>query len=264
MTRRLAGRRSNTLAQRKRGRYIKARPPRGRPNDIAFDATIRHAAPHQIHREKGNLALALRAEDLQEKVRVRRAANLILFVVDASWSMAASDRMEATKGAVMSLLIDAYQRRDRVGLIIFQRNRARVILPPTSSVELAQKALKDIPVGGKTPLSSGLYVAYQVMTAARRREPELRPLMILLTDGAGNVSMTGLPPQEEALRMAVVIREAGFQSVVINMEHPAFDRGLAKQLADALGAPCYSLPTLRAESLVETVERELNRWGSGP
>ncbi len=264
MTRRVSGKRSHTLSQRKRGRYIKARPVRGRPQDIAFDATIRQAAPYQIHRDKGNLALALRPQDLQDKVRVRRAANLILFVVDASWSMAASDRMEATKGAVMSLLVDAYQRRDKVGLITFQRDRARVILPPTSSVELAQRALRDIPVGGKTPLSSGLYTAYRVMTTARRREPEVRPLMILLTDGAGNVSMAGLPPQEEALRMAAVIRDAGFQSVVINMEHPAFDRGLAKELADVLGAPCYSLPTLRAENLVETVERALGRWGSGP
>jgi len=264
MTRHVAGKRSPTLAQRKRGRYIKARPVRGRPRDIAFDATIRQAAPYQKYREKGNLALALERQDLQEKVRVRRAANLILFVVDASWSMAASERMEATKGAVMSLLVDAYQRRDKVGLIVFQRNRARVILPPTSSVELAQKALQDVPVGGKTPLSSGLYVAYQVLTAARRRDPEIRPLMILLTDGAGNVSMAGLPPQEEALRMAAVIREAGIQSVVINMEHPAFDRGLAQQLADVLAAPCYTLPTLRAESLVQTVERELDRWGSGP
>jgi len=257
LTRRRAGKRSVTYASRKRGRYIKARPMKGRLTDVAFDASIRQAAPYQIHRDRGNLAFALERQDLQEKVRVRRVSNLILFVVDASWSMAAAERMEATKGAVMSLLIDAYQRRDKVGLIVFQKDKARVILPPTSSVELAQKALRDIPVGGKTPLSSGLYLAYQVMMAARHREPDVRPLMLLLTDGAGNVSMTGMPPQEEAMRMAAVIRQAGFHSVVVNMEHPAFDRGLAQKLADVLGAPCYSLPTLHAESLVKTVKTAL-------
>lgn len=261
MTRSSAGKRSSTRTNRKRGRYIKARPAQGRLTDLAFDATIRQAAPHQIHREKGDLAFAVEREDLQQKVRVRRAANLVLFVVDASWSMAAAERMEATKGAIMSLLLDAYQRRDQVGLIVFQKDQARVVLPPTSSVELAQKALQDIPVGGKTPLSSGLYLAYQVLTSARRREPELTPLMILLTDGAGNVSMTGLPAQEEALRMAHIIHQSGFRSVVINMEHPAFDRGLAQRLADELGAPCYSLPDLQAENILHTVQQELHVTG---
>jgi len=188
---------------------------------------------------------------------VRRAANLILFVVDASWSMAASERMEATKGAVMSLLVDAYQRRDQVGMIVFQRERARVVLPPTSSVELAEKALQDIPVGGKTPLSSGLFLAYNVITAARRRDPETRPIMVLLTDGAGNVSMTGLPAQEEAMRMSELFKHGNIRTITINMEHEAFDRGLAKKLAETLGGPIYNLPELRADSLVMAVENEL-------
>jgi Mg-chelatase subunit ChlD len=99
-------------------------------------------------------------------------------------------------------LVDAYQRRDQVGLIVFQRDRARLVLPPTSSVDLAQKAMRDLPVGGKTPLSSGLFLAWQVLENARRRDSEIRPLMILLTDGAGNVSMTGMPAQEESNRIA--------------------------------------------------------------
>ncbi len=259
ITRDVAGRRSMTLTQRKRGHYIKARPPHGRPRDIAFDATLREAAPHQIHRHREGVAFAVEVQDIQEKVRVQRAANLVLFVVDASWSMAVEERMEATKGAVMSLLMDAYQRRDRVGLIVFQRDRARVVLPPTSSVELARKALQDVPVGGKTPLTHGLFLAYQVMTAARHRDKNVRPLMVLLTDGAGNVSMTGLPPREEALRMAQVIRQAGFRSVVINMEHPLFERGLARELAEALGAPCYTLPDIQADALLHTVRREIGR-----
>ena len=160
LTRRASGRRSRTRTDRKRGRYIQARPANGKTNDIAFDATLRAAAPYQRQRADqiaaSGMAYALRSSDLQRKVRVRRTSNLVLFVVDASWSMAVSERMTATKGAIMSLLTDAYQRRDRVGLIVFQKDRASLVLPPTNSVLLAKKALANIPVGGKTPLSAGL------------------------------------------------------------------------------------------------------------
>jgi magnesium chelatase subunit D len=257
LTRDSAGKRSFTRTERKRGRYVQSRPANGQSDDIAFDATLRYAAPHQIHRQSGNLALAIADEDLQRKVRVRRAANLILFVVDASWSMAAAERMVATKGAIMSLLNDAYQRRDQVGLVVFQKDEARLVLPPTSSVELAQKALQDIPIGGKTPLSSGLLLSYRVCKRELRHNPEVMPLMILLTDGAGNVSMTDLPAQDEALKVADLIQHDHIRSVVINMEHASFDRGLAQELADALDAPCYTLQALKAEELYQTVRGEL-------
>ncbi|MCB0189287.1 MAG: VWA domain-containing protein, partial [Caldilineaceae bacterium] len=178
--------------------------------------------------------------------------------VDASWSMAASERMEATKGAIFSLLVDAYQRRDQVGLVVFQRDKARLVLPPTSSVELAQRALQDLPVGGKTPLSGGLYMAWQVIENARRRDGEIRPMMILLTDGAGNVSMTGMPAQEESMRIASLFQQANLRSIVVNMEHAAFDRGLAQKLVDALGGVCHNLPELRADTLLNTVKREID------
>jgi magnesium chelatase subunit D len=262
MTRRSAGKRSSTRTERKRGRYTQSRPAHGPTNDIAFDATFRYAAPYQLRRHSGEIgkrgvACCITVDDLQKKVRVRKAANLVLFVVDASWSMAAAERMVATKGAIMSLLVDAYQRRDQVGLVIFQKEQARLILPPTSSVELARKALADIPVGGKTPLSAGLFMAYRVLTRQMRLHPEVMPLMILLTDGAGNVSMSDIPPQEEAQRVADVIRQTGIRSVVINMEHASFDRGLAQGLADMLGAPCYTLRELKAEELYQTVQGEL-------
>ena len=125
-------------------------------------------------------------------------------------------------------------------------------------MDLAQKALTDLPVGGKTPLSSGLYMAWQVIENARRRDSELRPLMILLTDGAGNVSMTGMPAQEEATRIADLFDQATFRSIVVNMEHAAFDRGLAQKLAVALGGACYNLPELRADTLLSTVKREID------
>ncbi|MBI4771281.1 MAG: VWA domain-containing protein, partial [Chloroflexi bacterium] len=215
MTRSQGGKRSRTRTDRKRGRYIQARPAQGKTNDVAFDATMRAAAPYQLERaeQRREVAFAIRKADLQQKVRVRKAANLILFVVDASWSMAVAERMSATKGAILSLLTDAYQRRDRVGLIVFQKNQATVVLSPTSSVQLARQALVDIPVGGKTPLSAGLMLARKMFEQEKHVHPDLTPLMILLTDGAGNVAMTDLPPQTEAHRIAGQIKEAAIKSV---------------------------------------------------
>ncbi|MBZ0302734.1 MAG: VWA domain-containing protein [Anaerolineae bacterium] len=262
MTRQRAGRRSQTKTERKRGRYIQARPANGKHDDIAFDATLRAAAPHQVEREDqkklSGMAYALRKSDLQRKVRVRRASNLILFVVDASWSMAVSERMTATKGAIMSLLTDAYQRRDRVGLVVFQKDRASLVLPPTNSVLLAKKALANIPVGGKTPLSAGLLLAYETVRREKTLHTDILPMIILLTDGAGNVSIGNEPPQEEAHRIASLIKEHDIKTITVNMEHVAFDRGLASQLADKLGGPCYTLGQLHAEILYETVRREMD------
>ncbi|MCS6835478.1 MAG: VWA domain-containing protein [Anaerolineae bacterium] len=263
MTRRQAGRRSTTKTDRKRGRYIRAVPAGDKLHDIAFDATLRAAAIHQVERREEKavrgVAYALHKRDLQRKVRVKKAANLILFVVDASWSMAVSERMEATKGAIMSLLTDAYQRRDRVGLIVFQKDRASLVLPPTSSVLLAKQALVDIPVGGKTPLSAGLMLSYETILREKASHPDVMPLMILLTDGAGNVSMTpNLSPLEEANTIAHLIRESEIRTVTINMEHVAFDQGLAKRLAEQLGGPCYNLGQIRADNLLETVRAEMD------
>ncbi|MBI3359860.1 MAG: VWA domain-containing protein [Chloroflexi bacterium] len=260
LTRSHGGRRSRTRTERKRGRYVQSRPAHGKTDDLAFDATLRAAAPLQVKRkeERKRVAFAVKPEDFQRKIRVRRAANLILFVVDASWSMAVAERMSATKGAIMSLLTDAYQRRDRVGLIVFQKNTATLVLQPTNSVQLAQHALVDIPVGGKTPLSAGLTLAFKVIEQEGHVHPDVMPLMILLTDGAGNVAMTDLPPQEEAHRAADLFDEKSIRSVVINMEHAAFDQGLARQLAERLGGPCYTLRELKAESLYQTVKEELD------
>ncbi len=171
--------------------------------------------------------------------------------------MAVAERMAATKGAILSLLTDAYQRRDRVGLVVFQKNRATLILPPTNSIQLAQQALADIPVGGKTPLSAGLFMAFEVIQRERLLHPDVNPLMILLTDGAGNVSLTQIPPQEEANRLAEQIADQDIHSVVINMEHAAFDQGLAQSLAEHLEAPCYTLSELKAETLYQAVRDEM-------
>lgn len=226
---------------------------------MAFDATIRAAAPHQRNRaeQRRHVAFAVKPADYMRKVRVRRAANLVLFLVDASWSMAVAERMAATKGAILSLLTDAYQRRDRVGLIVFQKDRATLVLPPTNSVQLAQRALSEIPVGGKTPLSAGLQLALDVLNRESTLHPEIQPLLIVLTDGAGNVSMGHMSPQDESNMLADMLAEEKVHAVVVNMEHAAFDQGLAKVLADHLKAPCYTITDLKAESLYQTVRNEM-------
>jgi Mg-chelatase subunit ChlD len=259
MTRRLGGKRSQSRTERKRGRYIQARPSPGDPGDLAFDATLRAAAPFQKQRSelRKKVAFAIRSSDYQKKVRVKKTANLVLFVVDASWSMAVAERMTATKGAILSLLTDAYQRRDRVGMAVFQKNSATLVLPPTNSIQLAQRALASIPVGGKTPLSAGLFLAHEVIKKERLAHPDVMPLIILLTDGAGNVSMSDLPPQDEAHRIADQISDDDIRCVVINMEHAAFDQGLAHTLAEHLDCPCYTLSELKAETLYQAVREEM-------
>ena len=260
LNRRNSGRRSLSRTEQKRGRYIQARPAHGDHSDIAFDATFRAAAPHQKERQgqKENLAVDIRSQDLQRKVRVQRTSNLILFVVDASWSMAVAERMSATKGAILSLLTDAYQRRDRVGLVVFQKDRALLVLPPTNSTELAREALADIPVGGKTPLSAGLSLAREVIQREKISRPDTRALLILLTDGVGNVSIANRPPQEEAYQIADQIAENDIPSVVINMEHEEFDKGLAKNIAEHLKASYYNFSDLHAEKLYQTVLGEMS------
>lgn len=237
----------------------------GRPDDLAIDATVRAAAGFQQQRraKSGTTAsgepagrkpaFVVKRHDFQRKVRIRRAANLVLFLVDASWSMVSAQRIEAAKGAVLSLLRDAYRRRDQVGLIAFRGQEAEVVLPPTSSVELAQRVLRDVPVGGKTPLSAALLAADRICVLARRRNPEVMPLIILLTDGVANVSVTGMPPQEEAYHVADLLRRRDVRSVVIDMALPFTATGCAEQLAAALGGPCFTLPQLEIRALVRTI-----------
>ena len=260
MIRRKAGRRSRTRTNRKRGRYIQAQPAHDKIDDLAFDATLRAAAPFQVQRKAENpgVAFSIHRADYMKKIRMRQSANLILFLVDASWSMAVAERMEATKGAILSLLTDAYQRRDRVGLIVFQKDRSTLVLPPTNSVKLAQRALKFIPIGGRTPLSAGLKMSIDVLDREKILHPEVVPLLIVLTDGAGNVSVGNLPPVEESHKLADIIASKNIHSVVINMETLDFDQGLATQLAEHLKGPCYSVRDLKANNLYSTIKYEIS------
>jgi Mg-chelatase subunit ChlD len=257
--RRAPGRRSRTRTTRKQGRYIGSKRAE-KVTDLALDATLREAAPYQRSRRRYSTSkrkVVLKRSDLRQKIRVRRTRNAVCFVVDASWSMAAEERLRSTKAAVLSLLRDAYQRRDRVGLISFQRDYATVLLPLTNSVELAQKRLQTMPTGGKTPLARGLLTGLEILHRARRNDPEVLPLMVLLTDGQANVAMSAMPPQTEAYQIADLIAQQEIKSVVIDTEHPNFERGLARQLAVHLKGRYYRLDDLSEGGLAEMVRLEL-------
>jgi len=219
LRRRGIGRRSQTSSRDRRGRYVGAREVE-HPTDLALDATLRAAAPHQVGRRAQSPGtgpkLQLEPQDLRQKVRERRIGNLIVFVVDASASMDAEQRMDATRSAILALLKDAYVRRDRVALISFSGRKAQVVLRPTSSVDLAERHLTRIAVGGTTPLTHGLVVALSLIMGERRRDPDVLPLLVLISDGRGNISFGGEEPLLEAQRIADQIRRDGIRALVID------------------------------------------------
>jgi magnesium chelatase subunit D len=258
MSRQAAGRRTLSETRTRRGRYIRARIVEERARDVAFDATLRAAALRQAPLVPP-ATLTITPRDLHDKVRVRKAGNLILFLVDASWSMATAERLAAAKGAVLSLLVDAYQRRDRVALAVFRRRGTEVVLPFTTSVQQARRRLADIPVGGKTPLSHALWTADGLFRVARRKDPEALRLLILLTDGAGNISLTGRAPAEEAWALADQLRRRDVRSVVIDLYDPLLrdPSSPARQLALALGGEHLTVPSLQAGAVAEAVRERL-------
>lgn len=242
------GRRSRSLGAL--GHPVGDRVSDGIPRDIALAATIRASAPHQVWRGRSEVSpgLVVRAGDLREKLREGREGNLILFLVDASGSMAAKKRMSAVKGAVLSLLTDAYQRRDKVALISFRGEDAKVLLPPTSSVELAAARLEELPTGGRTPLAAGLVKAAEMLQRESLRDRERRPLLVLLTDGRATA---GPDPR----RAAAGLRSFMAEAFVVDTEEGHVRLGMARDIAVALGARCMRLEDLRAESLVDLIER---------
>ena len=240
------GRRSRVSGET--GHPVADRENGGRPRDVALAATVRAAAPHQRARGGEGPGIEVRTCDLRQNVREGREGNLILFLVDASGSMAARKRMSAVKGAVLSLLNDAYQRRDKVALISFRGEGARILLPPTSSVGLATSRLEDLPTGGRTPLAAGVEKAADVLKREQLRDRERRPLLVLLTDGRATA---GTDPQVAAARMSSL----GATSFVVDTEEGYVRLGMAGELAGAMGARCLRLEELRADSLVELIER---------
>ncbi|MFJ2621869.1 putative cobaltochelatase [Streptomyces sp. NPDC087532] len=244
-----AGRRSR--ARTEHGRTTGARRPQGALTKLHLAATVRAAAPHQRARGRSGRGLVVRRDDLRQATREGREGNLVLFVVDASGSMAARQRMSAVKGAVLSLLLDAYQRRDKVGLITFRGRDAEVVLPPTSSVDAAAARLEMLPTGGRTPVAAGLLKAHEVLRVERLRDPSRRPLLVVVTDGRA----TGGPePVALASRAARLHEVEGTASVVVDCESGPVRLGLAGSLARDLGGTAVTLDELRADSIAGLVK----------
>lgn len=243
-----AGRRSR--ARTEHGRTTGSRQPRGSLTKLHLAATVQAAAPHQRARGRSGPGLMIRKDDLRQATREGREGNLVLFVVDASGSMAARRRMSAVKGAVLSLLLDAYQRRDKVGLVTFRRQEAEVALPPTSSVDAAATRLESLPTGGRTPLAAGLLKAHDVLRVERMRDPARRPLLVVVTDGRA----TGGPdPVALASRAARLHAADGTASVVVDCESGPVRLGLAGSLATDLEGTAITLDELRADSIAGLV-----------
>ncbi|MFE9168663.1 putative cobaltochelatase [Streptomyces kebangsaanensis] len=243
-----AGRRSR--ARTEHGRTTGARRPQGALTKLHLAATVQAAAPHQRARGRTGSGLLLRRDDLRQAVREGHESNLVLFVVDASGSMAARQRMSAVKGAVLSLLLDAYQRRDKVGLVTFRGSGAEVALPPTSSVDAAAARLESLPTGGRTPLAAGLLKAHDVLRVERLRDPARRALLVVVTDGRA----TGGPePVALAGRAARLFAAEGVASVVVDCESGPVRLGLAGRLAGELGGTAVTLDELRADSIAGLV-----------
>jgi magnesium chelatase subunit D len=247
------GRRSVSPESR-RGREVRA-VPAPRPSELAVTATLHHSVLRA-----GGLSADGRPEvtraDLHQKVRSGRQGNLILFVVDASGSMAALRRMQMVKGTVLALLRDAYQRRDEVGVIAFRGASAELLLPPTRSVETAEHQLRELPTGGRTPLAHALRLADEVLTTASGPSRP-QPLVVVLSDGRANVPLDdgAGDPWDESLRCATVLSRKGIPALVLDTEVGYVRMGRARELAEALGARSLSLEEFGAESLSLTIRR---------
>jgi len=255
----MPGKRSTARTAQTRGRYIHALHLGPLSRDIALDATLRTAALYQQHRDRGGMALKVEASDLHAKVRERKVGNLLLFVVDCSASMGTQRRILATQGAILSLLVDAYQRRDRVGLVTFREQSAAVILRPTSSTELAKKAFQSLAIGGTTPVSKGLLTAYELIQRELQKDRGLLPVLILITDGNANVSMGDTDPSKEAALVGEMIRVRKIRSIILGTGGQGWrmpDGSLfapAQELAVAMGGEFYPMDEITAESILQII-----------
>ncbi len=241
------------------GRRSRARNRTGTP----IAATSDPGSGHGLHmfatllatvgRQQGAGLPRPRPEDVRRAVREGREGNLVIFVVDASGSMAARDRMSAVTGATLSLLRDAYQRRDKVAVITFRQQDAQVLLPPTTSVHIASRRLARFDTGGKTPLAQGLLAARDLVIREKARDRARRSLVVVLTDGRA----TGGPdPLGRTRQAAAALAAEGAAAVVVDCETSFVRLGLAAQLAEQLGSPAVRLEELRAAELTRLVQHQ--------
>lgn len=245
-----AGRRSR--ARSERGRVVGSTRPVAGVTRLHLPDTVLAAAPHQRARGRTGPGLRIAREDLRQATLEGREGNLVLFVVDASGSMGSRARMSTVKGAVLSLLVDAYQRRDKVGLVTFRGTGAELALPPTWSIEAAAARLAELPTGGRTPLAAGLLRAAEVLRVERIRDPRRRPLLVVVTDGRATGARGGAP-LAEAHAAARLLAAAGVAAVVVDCESGPVRLGLASTLGAVLGGPTLAMGDLAADGLAATV-----------
>jgi len=260
----LEGRRQQSLSDDAHGRYVKYTDaePGTTAGNIALDATIRAAAANQRSRAgDSDLAIKVEPSELKRKVRSRKVGATIVFCVDASGSMGASNRMSATKAVLLDLLVDAYQRRDRVALVSFRGDSAETLLAPTASVELANMKLRTMPTGGSTPLAAGIVRSLEIVTNERRRLPEVVPWVVVVTDGRGNVGLHGGVGSEDALTAARRMQAAGVHSVIVDTSSGAGASGAARELARAAGGDYVRIPAVDAASMSTAVRQRLDALG---
>ncbi|MBR6735615.1 MAG: VWA domain-containing protein, partial [Oscillospiraceae bacterium] len=247
--------RSKTKSGANKGRYAAfTTHPTPRQHDLALDATLRVAAPYQKQRDHTECVVALTDSDLRYKVREDHVGATIVFAVDASGSMGAQKRMKAAKEAIISMLLDSYQKRDRIGLVAFRKDGAETLLDITASVDLAQKKLQQLPTGGRTPLAAGLYRSWQLLKARRLKDPEMLPMIVLVTDGRANRSLWTDDAVNDAIRAAELIKQDHIHTVVIDTEKDFISLHIAKQIADVMGAVYYKVDELRADQLQNIVK----------
>jgi magnesium chelatase subunit D len=241
-----AGRRSR--ARTTTGRRTGSQSSTG--SGIHLVETVRAAAPHQAARGRSRGRLLLRPTDLRRAVREGREANLVVFVVDTSGSMAARERMHQVKTAILSLLLDAYRRRDRVGVVTFRGRAAEIALPPTGSVDIAAKRLADLPAGGQTPLAEGLMKAAEVVRRERLRDPSRRPLLVIVTDGRATAGPDAIGRSRQ---VAAYLANEGIGRIVVDCESGRMRMGLAATLAQYLNAVHVPLGHVNAQALTDIV-----------
>jgi magnesium chelatase subunit D len=244
------GRRTKTKIKGRGGRFVRSLIQKR--DDIAISSTVRAAAPFQSIRGRKD-HLIIKEQDLRYKEKERKMRHTVIFLVDGSGSMGVEQRMIQTKGAILSLLMDCYQKRDKVAMIVFRKDRAETILPPTASHELALKRLKEIPTGGKTPLSAGLMEAYKLIRLLKIKEPENRFLVLLITDGKANVSLRGKNTLEELQRICFMLKDFQFVDfIIIDTENKKgfMKIDLALRIAQWLGGRYFLMEKIKSENLI--------------
>ncbi len=238
----------------KKGAYIYSTMPKDKPIDIAIDATIRAAAARAA--SNGQTPLSISEEDLREKVRLFKSSSLIILVVDASGSMAAKKRMEAAKGAVLGLLNNAYISRDKVAFVAFRGKTAEILLPPTGNIELAEEALRKLPTGGKTPLPHALFTTLNIIKMEKMKQKNIKPLVVLITDGKANVSLGG-EIRQEITDICGELKRTGAQMAVIDVSENLFTPNYIKDIVEAADAKHIKIIKLTPSNLQEEIIKML-------